>query len=437
MALLHQMSQPGISSEVDLFSMPVTDTTVSHSSYATFKPINSVIDANSKIEFRLTGCNDSYFDWSDSFLHLTLKVINHDGDLVSKQNISLSNNVLHSLFSDVELLSNSTIISSSNHCYPYKAYIEKLMSYSDAYFDSQGLCAAFVPDTDNFTLTDNNEGFAARKALISDSTSFEVIDRLHIPLCSQQRFTLNDMDFTLSLTRSSDAFVICGDKYQRNSNDIDLAAKVQILDATFFIRKQTLYPSLILAHQKLLESGKNALYPVSEGNIKFFTIPSGNQTFTAENVFSSRVPTRIALAFVMNSAFNGSYSSSPFKFENFDLSYLDVSVNNVSTPVPPLNLDFTHKSRNILPHWMMYSSLNLIGQNSGFVVDRRNFADGYNIFSFDLQKCSASDDSVPLERSGNVRIEAKFRTALKNAVNLIVYHELPRTFEIDQFRQMK
>ena len=311
------------------------------------------------------------------------------------------------------------------------------MSYSDAYFDSQGLCAGFVPDSDNFSLTDTNEGYKYRKSLINDSRIFEVIDRLHLPLCSQQRFTLNDMDFTLSLTRSSDAFVICGDKYQRNSNDVDLAAKVKVLDATFFIRKHTLYPSLILAHQKLLESGKNALYPVSEGNIKFFTIPSGNQTFTAENVFSSRVPSKIALAFVLNSAFNGAYNSNPFKFENFDLSYMDVSVNNMSTPVPPLNLDFTQRSRNILPHWMMYSSLNLIGQNAGFVIDRVNFVDGYNIFSFDLQKCSATDDSLLLERSGNVRIETKFRSALKNAVNLIVYYELPRTFEIDQFRQMK
>ena len=241
------------------------------------------------------------------------------------------------------------------------------------------------------------------------------------------------MDLHLSLTRSNDAFVVCGTDYKRGSDDKTLAAKVKIIDATFYLRKQNIFPSLVLAHQKLLESGQRAVYPVSEGSVKFYTIPSGNQSFTAENVFSSTVPSRIVLGFVGNAAYNGSYSKHPFQFSLYDINYLNVTVNNVSVPMPPLNID---TERSLLPYWMLYTSLGLVGQNQGSLINRNNFSEGYGLFAFDLQKSSTSDDALTLERSGNVRIEIKLKKSLPEAVNLILYYELPKVFEIDQFRQM-
>ena len=428
------MSTPGISSQADLFSMPITDTTVSHSAYETYKPLNNTNDSNSKLEFRIVGNSEQYIDLSDSFLHLQLQVVNHDGDLVTDQDISLANNVLHSLFSDIQLFSNSKLVSSCNNCYPYKSYIEKVLSYGNGYFNGQGMCPGFIPDTTNFIVDASNEGYKKRTAMIADSKRFELIDRLHLSLCSQPRFLLNDMDLTLALTRSSDAFVIMGKNYKRGTDQKTIAARVKILDATFYVRKQTLYPSIILAHQKLLECGKRALYPVSEGNVKFFTIPSGNQSFIVENAFPSIVPTRIVLGFVTNAAFNGAYLKNPFKFALCDVNYMNITVNNISAPMPPLNIETSVKS--LMPYWMVFSSLGIIGQNQGCIIDRDNFSEGYGLFTFDLQKCSSTDDSLVLERTGNVRFDIKFSKALIEAVNLIVYYEVPRTYEIDQYRQM-
>ena len=89
-----------------------------------------------------------------------------------------------------------------------------------------------------------------------------------------------------------------------------------------------------------------------------------------------------------------------------------------------------------MPYWMVFSSLGIIGENQGCIIDRDNFSEGYGLFTFDLQKCSSTDDSLVLERTGNVRFDIKFSKALIEAVNLIVYYEVPRTYEIDQYRQM-
>jgi len=439
MSKIHQLSTPGFRSEVDLFSLPVTDTTVESSFYATYKPLNNLQDSNAKIEFRIVGNSEQYIDFSDSFLHLLLQVTNESSDLITSQEISTCNNLLHSLFSDVELVCNSKVLSSSNHCYNYKAYIEKLLSYGKEYYSAQSACAGFFLDTNNFSGNDNNEGYKSRKKLIASSKRFELIDRLHIDLAGQSRYLLNNMDLSLCLTRASDSFVIIGDNYTTGSSTTsithDIKAKVKILEATLFVRKQSIYPSIILGHQRLLESGKRALYPVNEGSVKFFTIPQGNQSFISENVFNGVVPSKIIMGFVSNASFNGTYQSNPFKFHHYNANYVNVTVNNIPAPYPPLQLDFS-RDQYLSAYWMLYTSLGVAGDNRSFCLSNSDFKHGFTLFAFDFQKLAGEQEALTLDKAGSVRIEFKFQKALPEAVNLIVYSELMKTYEVDQFRQI-
>jgi hypothetical protein len=62
MALINKFSSPSIRSQVDLFSMPPTDTTVQSSFYAEYKPLVNIQDNDSKIEFRVIGNSEQYLD---------------------------------------------------------------------------------------------------------------------------------------------------------------------------------------------------------------------------------------------------------------------------------------------------------------------------------------------------------------------------------------
>lgn len=64
---------------------------------------------------------------------------------------------------------------------------------------------------------------------------------------------------TITITRSKDDFCILAPKATATSPE---NAKLKILDASFVIRRHILYQSVALSHQKLLELGNYAKYPM-------------------------------------------------------------------------------------------------------------------------------------------------------------------------------
>lgn len=212
--------------------------------------------------------------------------------------------------------------------------------------------------------------------------------------------------------------------------------KIKIIETSFFIRKQVLFPSIVLAHQKILSQGETAKYPLKKTGVKYFTISKNNQTFIEENAFQSLIPDRIVLAMVSNESFNGSYSTSPYLFKDFGISYLSVAVNNFSVPVRPLTLDFSN-SDYLLPYYLLFTSLGIAGKDNGLVFDRNDFkSNGYALFPFDLRPIVDSDQLLQLEKTGSVKIDLKFKTGLTEAITLLVYYETNSMIEIDQFRQV-
>jgi hypothetical protein len=85
---------------------------------------------------------------------------------------------------------------------------------------------------------------------------------------------------------------------------------------------------------------------------------------------------------------------------------------------------------------MWYASTGLINQKSGFLINREDFKNGgHCLYKFDLRPV-AGDSSLQLEKTGSVRVDLKFKLALKSALTLIVYYETQAIKEIDQYRQV-
>jgi len=434
MALINRASSAIVRSEVDLFNLPPTDTTIESSFYAEYKPIVNIQESNSRIDFRIIGNGTQYLDINDSFLYIKLKVVCSDGtDLPDDASVSCVNNFMHSLFSNCDFSINDTIVLSSNNCYTYKAYLETLLSHGKEYLESQGSAFMFYPDTNGNALNNQNTGYKNRKHFIAKSQPLELVDRLRLDVASQHRYILNDTNVTLSLARSSDQFSLTY-LHSGTASDPYLNPKVKLLDASLFVRKHTLYPSLSIAHQKLLESGHNAIYPIKKCDTKFFTIPQGNQSFVEENVFMGSLPSKIVIGLVKNSSFTGTYTTDPFYFDHFALNYLSITVNNMPLPVKSLNFDFNNNSYLIAYH-LLLSALGISNKDHGLLINRANYIKGNTLFAFDVNPTEGLEGSLHLEKSGSVRIELKFEKALTEAVNCIVYSEHQALIEIDKYRR--
>jgi hypothetical protein len=435
MSVINKFSHPTIRGQAELFSLPPTDTTVESSFYGEYKPVVNIQDSDAKIEFRIIGNSSQYLDLNDHFCYFRVKLVASDGsDLASDTSISTANLFMHSLFSQCDVSINNSLVSTSNNCYMYKAYLETILTYGKDYLGSQATCALYFTDTDGGSLTTTNEGFKKRQTYIERSQPVELIDKLKFDIGYQHRYILNDTSVTISLTRAPEAFSLF---YKKSGGPTDpvLNPKIKFLDASLFVRKHILYPSIVLSHEKLLQDGHNARYPFKKSEVKFFSIPSSSQIFIEENVFTGIVPTKIVLCLVPSKGFIGDYTVNPFVFPHFDVSYVSLSVNNIPCPMRGMNMDFTNENY-LLPYYQLFTSLGIAGQDQGLSFDRESFAKGNTFFAFDINQSSASDSTLQLEKSGSVRIELKFAKALSQAVNCLVYSEQQKVLEIDKYRQI-
>jgi len=133
MSFIHQKSCECVKSELDLFSLPPTQTSIESGKWVQYKPISSLTD-DSPIEFVIPGNGEEYTDLSYSMLHIVAAIVKSDGtklDEAASKTVGPINNWMHSLFSQVDLFLNNKLVTAQNNTYAYRAYFENLLNYSD------------------------------------------------------------------------------------------------------------------------------------------------------------------------------------------------------------------------------------------------------------------------------------------------------------------
>jgi len=268
MAFLHADSCECVTTNLDLFSVPPTQTSVEHGVYVDYHPLTNVTDG-SPIEFDLPASVTDYLDLAN----VKVKVTQRDGtNLQPDAQVAPVNLFLHSLFSQVDIrpMLNGTSVTAANDTYPYRAYMETLLSYGEDAKNSQLTSALYYKDEagrfDHITIAGDatNEGYVSRNKLIRGSRSVDMIGRIHADLFFQGRYLLNEVNVKIKLVRSRDTFWLMGANQYKTSTE----------SAILYVRKVKLSSSVFLAHAKALENG-TAKYPVRRVTCKTVTIPAG------------------------------------------------------------------------------------------------------------------------------------------------------------------
>ncbi|KAH9642904.1 hypothetical protein HF086_003503 [Spodoptera exigua] len=147
MSFLHNHSCECVKSELDLFALPSTQTSIENGLWIHYKPISSLAD-DGPIEFQVPGTGDDYIDLSHTLLHIKAKVLNQDStNLISATAVAPVNNWLHSLFSQLDVYLNQKLVSPPNNTYAYRAYMETLLNYAPAAKQSHLTCSLWYDDT--------------------------------------------------------------------------------------------------------------------------------------------------------------------------------------------------------------------------------------------------------------------------------------------------
>ena len=431
MAFAHEDSCICMKSELDLFSVPPTQTSVENGTWDEYHPITTLTD-NSPIEFDIPSSGEDYIDFANSYLHVKAKILKATGaDLADDDAVAPTNLWLHSLFSQVDVSLNGTQITASTNTYPYRAMIETLLTYGGDAKQSQLTSALFYKDTagriESVAMEGGqiNDGFVKRAGFTAGSKTVDMIGRLHADTFLQERYMVNEVNTKLKLHRSRDTFSI-----QHNG-----AFKVVILSAVLYVRKIKLLPSVFLAHAKILETS-NAKYPIRRVVCKSFTIPTGFLDASHEKVFSGQLPSRLVIGLVENQSFNGHKQKNPFNFQNFKLVEIGVYTDGQQQlAVKPLKLDFENNEY-ISAYHSLFSGCGKVNNDEGNFIDRNEYSSGYCLYAFDLSPDLKEDDHYNLIKEGSLRLILKFSEALTTTVSVIVYGEFENIIEVDRNRNI-
>ena len=131
-----QEFKEGLVSELDLFDLPSTQTSVMEFYDEDIRPVSQVT-SDGPFVFRINGQNSlDYLDLKNSQLYVKLKVETFDGSALVGEKVGPANLFLQSLFPTVEVtLQNKATITCNYN--PYRAYIQTLLKYRQDALSSQ------------------------------------------------------------------------------------------------------------------------------------------------------------------------------------------------------------------------------------------------------------------------------------------------------------
>lgn len=437
MALVHGDSQECKKSELDLFTTPTTQTSISKGSWIEYHPLSNITESG-PIEFYVLGSGEEYLDLARTQLFVKAKIVKADGtDVEATTQVGPTNLFLHSLFSQVDVSLNVRLISSSTNTYAYRAMLETLLNYGDEAKKSQLTMSLFYRDTPGKMDTvnplaeddDANLGLKARFAFTKSSNIVDMMGTIHSDVFFQEGLLLIGVNWRIKLNRAKNflpALLCHYSKFQGYYHRSDLIcseSKSGIVDHP--------WDAATLRHT-------TAKYPLRCVDCKVLTIPRGFSSFNPDNIFLGRIPKRIVFGLVDTEAFNGSYTTNPFNFKHYNLSLVGVYVDGEQILPKPLTLKFdADGGQNFMAGFQtLFSGIGKLSQDAGNQIARGDYGSGYTLFCFDLTPDECSADHFQLIKQGNLRVELHFAEPLPKTVNLIIYAESESLIEIDSNRNV-
>jgi len=361
-----QGSEECAKSELDLFSIPPTQTSIEEGVWDNIYPQPN-FQESAVLRFDIPGTNNHYLNLGETELHLkvSLRKKGTDAPMQATDKVGVVNNLLHSIFKQVQVYLNDSPVENSNNTYPYRAFLENALCYNKEAKETILRSELFMKDTNNVNDYENfdnvsgifdreiipsttpktftrekrekkkigNEGFVARRKLFicpnpNDTNPIVpflgLVGKLHCDIFNLNRYMLNNVDIGLILSRAPTNFFLKGSA----AKDF----KFRIEDAFLKVRRAVISPSVMLAHAIALEK-TTAKYPFKRVLVKPITIPYSSNNFSLSGIHNGMMPSRVVVGFVNTIGFEGSFESNA-QDQNAPFQFLNLSISEIALKLP-------------------------------------------------------------------------------------------------------
>ena len=427
--------------EYDIFRVPKVQNTIEQDFTAEYRPA-AMLSSKASIEFNIVTAKDEYLRLYQTEFYLRLKICIEKpikSISVTKddwKNVSTCNNLLNSIFKQVEFWIGDRSIDPAHQTYAYKTYFEKLLGKSEEVKKTAadlGGWTEVVPSNPEDLIPHFNGKIKTIKTSgdFGEGQEFELLGKIHLPMFEQRKAALlGGCKLKLKFIPNDPQF------YIKCTNEVQVKS-VEFTDCSLRIQGAKLLPHIYNAHEKGLAEG-NARYFLLENFVVPITINKGTQDIIIDNVHSGAVPNRAFIAFVDHRAFNGSHNLNPYNFQNFGVNHLQLYINGNPVGGPPKMPNF-NKGWYSREYYDLFKVTNQDHIDTCITINKENFVRGNNIFAF---KCSP-DMTVGGAKAlgfynpikyGAMRLHVRFDEALPQAVTALVYIDFDTFLEINQDR---
>ena len=257
--------------------------------------------------------------------------------------------------------------------------------------------------------------FTRRMKMLSRPDGFMLCGKLRVDFLSTFELLYPKMKIRLRLMRARPIFYIISDNPNVSLGNVD---------CSLYTRRIALKD---IYHKKPMDMPAET--PVEfnylETLAKIFIIPARQNQFIQENIFNNAPVRRIALAMSTNSAFTGSYTENPFRYQQFDLRQIRI----LRGGQPFVDFDAADNCRLYLTTMKAMSFQDDI---PSIPID--NFKEHYELV-FDLTSMQdATENCHYPELNGEpLRLELNFIFPLEHVTELIVLQKPMCSVAVDKF----
>jgi len=235
------------SSEFEISARKPVQESVLETLDVVYKPIASV--DHSDLEYLIPAYNERYID-PDIKVYVRGKLIKIDGTAIDeKEFTSVTNNFLHSLFSQCTVSLNGTTITQAIELYNYRSLLETLLTYDNDAATKHLRNAMWIMDDGNMVACDptsvdssNNKWFMTRCSLTKKNQEIEFYGRVHTDFCNVPAYLLLGVRVQIKFTKAKAGFYLM-------NKDAESKTVYQFLDAQLLVKRVRPNPTIPLAHK--------------------------------------------------------------------------------------------------------------------------------------------------------------------------------------------
>ncbi|KAG1653149.1 putative apoptosis inhibitor ORF99 [Nymphon striatum] len=246
--IIHRLARPALGLAADILVKKkspkaalkrtlINETIQEKSVVVDIHPI-SAQSGSAPIEFFIPGDGQYYIDLNDTILALDVKL----NKPVATEKTAPVNQLISSLFSNLELTLNDTQVEGGSHLYSYKSYFNTLLQYGKDAKETHLRNYGFYKDEPK--KFDDITGDGNAKRLAYQGKTMYLNGAIFADIFHQPRYLLPHVNVRLRFTRQPEKFSLV------NFTDTVIETNITITKAIMYVRKVRVSPSVGLAHEE-------------------------------------------------------------------------------------------------------------------------------------------------------------------------------------------